>query len=239
MRKQLAAVALAAGLGVAGSAQAVVISNGGFDTGALAPWTGIGNTSVIGALGGISPAGAPNQAFLSNLSGAATTAAVEGFLGLSAGAISAFGTANVPNFGSAEIGSAIKQTGIQFNAGEVLKFDFNFLTNEQTPSFFNDFAFVSVSNGTDTLLFLADTNSAPFSPAPGTGFNEQSGWHHFTTTIATAGVYTIGFAVIEEGDTIINSGLLIDNVMPEPTSLALLGLGLAGLAWRMRRRPGG
>lgn len=72
-----------------------------------------------------------------------------------------------------------------------------------------------------------------------------TGWINSKYTIAIAGNYILEFGVANWDDDSYQSGLAfdgitvggrpIDNPVPEPASLALVGLGIAGLAWRRRR----
>ncbi|MBD2362419.1 PEP-CTERM sorting domain-containing protein [Anabaena minutissima FACHB-250] len=58
----------------------------------------------------------------------------------------------------------------------------------------------------------------------------------------TAGTYTLGFGVVDVGDTTVNSALLVDNVkltpVPEPTTMfgILMGMGF-GYAAKLRFSP--
>ena len=61
-----------------------------------------------------------------------------------------------------------------------------------------------------------------------------TGWKPFSFTAPTAGLYTIGFGVFNVTDNLQDSYLGVDAV-PEPCTLALLGLGFAGLLFRRRR----
>lgn len=72
-----------------------------------------------------------------------------------------------------------------------------------------------------------------------------TGWINSKYTIANGGNYILEFGVANWGDDSYQSGLAfdgitvggkpIDNPIPEPASLALVGLGLAGLTWRRQR----
>ncbi|GGA04420.1 hypothetical protein CYANOKiyG1_16810 [Okeania sp. KiyG1] len=84
--------------------------------------------------------------------------------------------------------------------------------------------FISLSN----LDVLADTNSSfMFSLA---SFFEETGYQSFSHTFSESGTYTLGFGVVDAGDTVVDSGLLIDNVeltsVPEPG--LIFGLSLIG-----------
>ena len=222
-RRLSALLALAFAVAIATPAQATPI-NGSFDSGAFAPWTTAGQTSVIGALGPVAPNDGPFQALLSTGGSSVSDAVLAAFFGIPAGAIDAL-------VGSAIAGSGIQQT-FGVIAGEIYTFAYNFLTNEGTPSVFNDTAF-AVLNG--QLFLLANTNSA-FSGAAGTGFNEQTGWGTFAFIAPITGNLTLGFGVVDVLDSVVDSALLVDASVPEPATLGLLGVGLLALRRKILRR---
>jgi len=151
--------------------------------------------------------------------------AIEVFLGLTVGSLD-----SLIGIGQEPIeGTAIKQT-FTANAGEFISFDWNFFTDEGTPnqSFgFNDFAFVSLLG----LEVLADTYFPTF-VLSGTGLNEETGVNTYVSPpLPVSGVYTLGIGVMDVGDEGYISALLVDNVtvVPEPSTILLLGSGLIGL----------
>jgi hypothetical protein len=237
-------IARVVALGVAGLLMLGVVPthagvvNGGFETGDFSGWSTIGNASVVTAAFGTPTAGGTYHALLqtgltpNDGATGATDSAIEAFLGLGAGAIDAFCSANVSNCAaSATDGAAMKQT-LSVTAGQVVTFKYNFLTSEQTPSVFNDFAFLSV--GGSIVSLLADTTSA-FVVSP-TGYADETGYQTFSYTFTSGGLVDIGFAVFNEGDNILDSALLVDNVnIPEPSTLVLLGAGLAAVGLARRR----
>ena len=165
--------------------------------------------------------------------GAVNDAALEAFLGLGAGDIDAIVTTNDVLFGARE-GSAIKQTFFA-NAGAVLSFDWNFLTNELLPiNDTNDTAFWTIIPG--GANFLADTFSA-FIPAA-TVLDAQTGFQTVNFVIPATGFYTLGFAVVDVSDLALGSVLLVDNVqvVPEPAMVTLAAVALTALRYRLRRR---
>ncbi|MEO0377884.1 MAG: PEP-CTERM sorting domain-containing protein [Cyanobacteria bacterium P01_A01_bin.17] len=129
---------------------------------------------------------------------------IESFLGLTSGTIDGLGN------GDATEGSAIKQT-FSGTAGQTLTFDWNFLTNEVTPDpTFNDFAFISLfPDGSSTL---ADTNSRFPLLGNDISFNNETGFNAFSFVLPDDGDYTLGLGVVDVGDTIVDSALLVDNL---------------------------
>ncbi len=75
---------------------------------------------------------------------------------------------------------------------------------------------------------LADTGS-DFVDAPGVDeFAEQTETQNLTFSIAEAGEYTIGFGLVDVGDEIFDSGLVIDNIQQIPLALFDSSQGLSG-----------
>lgn len=200
--------------------------NGSFE-GGLTGWETAGIVGVVTSSVGSGPTDGSSQVLLETSDAFANSADVfeleEVFLGLPAGALDAISSGRLAE------GSAIKQS-FQANAGEVLSFDWNFLTDEFTvldpppePDF-NDFAFVRIVS----LAPLADTLAPDFALSP-TAFAAETGFRTFAFTIPSTGTYTLSIGVMNVGDGGTNSGLLVDNVrltaVPEPSGLTLSALG--------------
>lgn len=181
--------------------------NGSFETTDFQGWNTIGDTSIETDKLGIFPTDGKYQALITNGDSDAGGSVVDGdleeFLDLAPGTLD-----NLAGSDAFE-GSAIKQT-FTVEAGDVISFDWNFLTNEATPSkTFNDTAFLNINGFT---FELADTNADFVNADKVDGFNEQTGEQTLTFAIANAGTYTIGFGVVDVGDDVVDSGLVIDNL---------------------------
>jgi hypothetical protein len=216
--------------------------NGGFESGDFTGWTTLGETSIETSAFGSGPTEGTSQASLSTAGAAFAGPIIEEFLGLDPGSLDQLGASlDVLPFpgGFAAQGSAIRQT-FTANAGDILTFDWNFLTNE-TALFppLNDFSFVSISS----LQDLAGALDQRFQPviSPMTRFFQETGFQPFSFTIPTTGTYTLGIGVTDWRDTTKDSVLLVDNVqfasVPEPTSvLGLLAFGALGAGSVLKRK---
>jgi len=197
------------------SAQAATV-NGGFETGDLTGWNAIGNTSIQTSGYGSGPAEGSFNALLSAPAdnSDALPSELETFLDLSLGSLDGI---NGPIYH----GSAIKQA-FSAEAGQVLTFQWNFLTNESQDSTFSDFAFVSIQS----LTKLGDTSSSLF--ASQSPLANETGFQTFSYTIPTTGTYTLGIGVANATDSFGNSAVLVDNVAVVPTPSLGMGLLTAG-----------
>ena len=206
------------------------IINGGFEIDTFFGWETLGNTSIEDATFGSGPTEGNFQALLTTDEPTVPDSAIEDFLGLESGSLDGLGN------GDATEGSVIRQA-FTAQAGETLTFDWNFLTDEATPTFFNDFSFVSITS----LSTLADTTFPDFIDSF-TIFNEETDFQKFSFTIPASGTYLLGIGVTDVEDSVVDSGLLIDNVAlekttPEPTSvMSLLVLSFLGMKSRFKRQ---
>ncbi len=210
-------------------AQAAVLNNS-FEDG-LNNWITTGQTTVEDSNFNVTPTQGNYQAVLQTLQDTTGVNAtnLENFLGLTTGTL-----LNVTE------GSAIKQS-ITVNNGDILTFDWNFLTDNEPDQTYNDFAFFTLNN---SLISLANTESnlLPNSPNSFSYLAKETGYQPYSYTFTSGGTYTLGFGVVDVdltggGDTAVNSALLIDNVkltnssttVPEPSAIFGL-LTLFGLA---------
>ncbi|NER31270.1 MAG: hypothetical protein F6J89_27540, partial [Symploca sp. SIO1C4] len=196
------------------------IINGGFESGDFTGWTTIGEATIEDSEVGSDPTEGTSQAFLSTGGAVFSDSILEEFLGLAPGSLD-----NLINWDATQ-GSAIRQT-FQAEAGDILTFDWNFLTNEEVPPIFNDFSFVSItplSEPDDTSSETDDTTSpttditllsdaiSPLLVPSETSFIEESGFQTSAVIIPESGFYTLGFGVVSFLDITLDSALLIDDV---------------------------
>jgi len=182
------------------------ILNSSFETGDLTGWDFVGSTSVVTADLGSTPTNGQFQAWLATGDGSVSDADMETLLGLNAGDLDALGT------GNATEGSVIQLESLTVQAGEVLSFDWNFLTNETASSLYNDFGFVFISDG--NLSGLADTSSG-FTRFGGS-YAVETGYGTFTHEFTQSGSYTVAVGVMDVQDTGVDSALLLDNFVLAP-----------------------
>ena len=212
-----------------------LITNGGFESG-FSNWQTVGDALVVDASIGVAPTQSLHQALITtasdfgdfnNFSGsdAVEASVLESFLGLSSGLLA-------PGFE----GSAIR-TSIAVNAGDILRFDYNFLTTDASA---NDFAFVTLA-GIDVLADSLTGSFASSAVVLDPIFGDvtlETGYRTFSYTFLASGTYSLGIGVLDADDKFLPSGLLIDNVrlVPEPSTITMATLGSILLAGGLRLR---
>jgi hypothetical protein len=222
VKTSLTVLLACAGAFLTSPAGAASINNGGFETGSLSGWTSAGDASVVTSSFGSGPASGTYQALIQGGASGSTPSALETFLAVPGGSLDALGN------GTAHGGSAIAQT-FTATAGEVLSFNWNFITDELPPSVFNDFAFWSLNSSLSTL---ASANGSTLT-LNSSGLL-QTGAGEFSVVIPTTGTYTMDFGVANVSDTGGMPQLLLDDVQlgastPEPVYAPGITFVMAGM----------
>jgi len=131
---------------------------------------------------------------------------IEEFLGLESGAMDALNSAESgasSRYSNATEGAAVKGT-MNLNEGDTVSFKWFFDAEDYVP--YDDFAAFSVSyeNGESALMELADVSDV--------GNYGDSGWQTFEYTATTTGEVTLGFSVMNVGDTSLDPNFYIADV---------------------------
>ncbi|MEL6460374.1 MAG: hypothetical protein AAFQ91_19315 [Cyanobacteria bacterium J06621_15] len=202
------------------------INNGSFEGNPFNPneenqgtfdnWRTIGDTGIETKDIGIAPTDAESQALITNgfsdSGGSVEESDLSEFLGLTSGSLDTLLD------GNATEGSGIKQE-FTAQAGDILEFDYTLLTNEATPTqTFNDSAFFSLGKSSNDspvgkfALEIADTSDPTFSDKSVEGYSEATDTKTIKIAISEAGTYELGFGIVDLSDTIVDSGILVDDV---------------------------
>jgi hypothetical protein len=169
------------------------------------PWTFTGSVNTPGA----------GSANLSNDFGNFTvfgSPTLENYLGIPISVLDNFG-------GEATEGSAIKAQQ-NFNAGDVISFNWDFATNEPATGYQNDYAFFMADGsvpGTNDLSFIKLADVA--------GNNASN---PFTYTFSKTDNYTIAIGIVDIVDYTRDSSIQISNANTQPVPEPLSILSSAG-----------
>jgi hypothetical protein len=210
------------------------IVNGSFENASIGPWVVVGpGGQVTPSFDGVSPTDGVKMAIIDSDTGALPTFILDLVLSNGIGVGANYLASAFPN---ATEGSLLFQS-FNLSPGEsIVSFNWNFLTNEASRSFFNDFAFAHLISG-GSLVDSATLDTFSFFPESGSIYGSRTGWNTVSFSGLSPGSYSLVFGVMDAVDQLFPSALLVDNIraIPEPSSVALLGLASIGLIARRRR----
>ena len=211
------------------------INNGSFegdsfssdgDKGNFNNWRTIGDTKIETKKIGIAPTDGESQALITNgfsdTGGSVEESDLSKFLDLTSGSLDALLE------GNATEGSGIKQS-FTAQAGDILEFDYRLLTNEATPSVtFNDSAIFALGTSVGNFaLELGDTSDPTLSVnngddnKPVEGYSQATDGKTIRIAISKAGTYELGFGIVDLTDSIVDFGILLDDVKLTSTGVGL------------------
>jgi len=248
-RRKATAWILAAVFCAAAPAGAITL-NSSFETGDTSDWTTVGDVSVVDFDDfGVAPTDGTFQLLMTTdgATGAVSRADTELAMGLPNPEIRRIFRRQIRSRGESvgrrpNEGSAIQQS-FDATAGDIVMFDWNFFTNESVPeSTYTDFLWAYLESPSDYQeAALAHANQDPSNFfLSNSAFNEETGYHTFSFTVAETGTHTLTLGVHDVEDTFYDSGVVFDAFRlirgPEPDTFFLVASGLLGLHWHARRR---
>ena len=178
------------------------LPNVGFEEGDFNHWEAKGPAAIVDAEIAI-PTQGVRQARLVASDAGSQRFTIETLVGLDRSSLDQFCGCR------ATLGAAVSRE-IEVEAGSVLQFDWNLLTNEPSVNGSPDFAFASItpSIGLIPLASVADVDRLSTS-----GFGRETGYRKFEYTFEEGGTYTLGVGVMNAADRFDDSGVLIDNLL--------------------------
>ncbi|MEM9213209.1 MAG: Calx-beta domain-containing protein [Cyanobacteria bacterium P01_F01_bin.150] len=183
-----------------------------FESETFEGWSTTGDASIEPSAVGASYSLGDFQAQVTSGQGAVPVEDLETFLGLSNGQLDATLATLATTFPDEDglrttvtEGSAITKE-LTVEAGDRLTFDWLFGTFDYVG--YMDAGIVSISSDSTEIL---STVLSPIEVSPANIY-EETGWETFSYTFTQGGTFTVGMGVVDAGDRVVDSLLLIDNI---------------------------
>ncbi len=138
---------------------------------------------------------------------AVPVADLETFFGATPGAITA--ASADPGYDPAFEGAGIKDS-FGFIAGDIVSFDYNFMTDELSPDLADDYAFVSIGGNITRLDHVL--GSMLYETSHPDNYYLETGYLSFAYTALETGTLDFGIGIVDAFDEVVDSALLIDNI---------------------------
>ncbi|MES2703380.1 MAG: Ig-like domain-containing protein [Bacteroidota bacterium] len=199
--------------GISPKSFAQTITNGGFETGSISPWTGSSVVTVSGGFTVLSWTVNPSGTGMARIEPTSNLmiATAETNLGLSSGSLVAYNSSifgNGPSQTSTNFGTMTQD--ITLTAGQTIIAYWNYVSRDYSP--FNDGVMATlVGPSYQQIKVLAMTDNAYGTGAMVTTSYGSTGWHAVTFTAGAAGTYKLGFACWNASDQAELPILVVDN----------------------------
>jgi len=150
---------------------------------------------------------------------AVPVADLEAFFGMPSGEISSINPGDGIYIDPPIEGSGLVDT-FNFVAGDLISFDYNFMTDEVGPNLVNDYAFVSIGG---QIALLDHVLGSPSHVSD--YYYRETGYLSFSYSAPFGGELDFGVGIVDVGDGVTDSALLIDNIQVKRNSVEVFRNG--------------
>ncbi len=178
------------------------LPNVGFEEGDFNFWDARGPASIVDSATAIPTQGVRQAQLVANQTGSQRLT-IETLLGVERSSLDEFCGCRATR------GAAVSRE-ITVEAGSVVQFDWNLLTDEPSIDASPDFAFASI---TPNIGLIPLANVDDVDRISTSGFGRETGYSTFEYTFEEGGTYTLGVGVMNAQSRFLDSGVLVDNLL--------------------------